>query len=429
MTTLRVPRLLVPLAVGVIVVGYATLLAWDVFHYDWLRGFDAYANSLYSDVIRDHHRLPHETETGVWHTPPLFFALSALIDSHRAMQAVGGLAAVVVVVLAGLIARELFPRARFLQIAAVAFAALTPVLTRTAVMYHPEPLASALAVGGLYVVVRGLSRGRPGLWTGCVAGALFGLGTLTRTWALAVAAAACAMLVLNFLLRRDRTSLWSAAGLCGVLLLLSLPWFLHQAREHGSPLAFNRPAPKESFFERRPASFYLSVDAGGVFSHPYAPSFVNHLWPVTYSDWWGDYWRYFDLPYENISSPPRLPSQYENPRVRQSYVGIVPSLLAVVGLVGILISGIRRRSPALLAVPVSVVLLVLSFLVFQISYPHPDGDTIKAAYLLNGVAPLAVCAAWALEELRRAGRLVIIVVVALLLYAAAIEIDFLVLPA
>jgi 4-amino-4-deoxy-L-arabinose transferase-like glycosyltransferase len=426
---LRASRLAFPIGVAVLLAGYSTLVGWDVFHYDWLRGYDAYANSLYVDVVRLHHRLPTASETGVWHTPPLFFVVAALIDSHRGVQLLDGVAGIVVVVFAGLIARELFPRSRAIQLGAIAFAALTPVLTRTAVMYHPEPLATALAVAGLYVVVRSLARRRVGAWSGAVAGLLFGLGTLTRTWALSLAAAACLALLLQARVERSRRPLWSVASLVGVLLALSLPWFVHQARSHGNPFAFNRPAPHESFFSRRPASFYTSLDVEAAFSRPYAPNYLNHLWPVVYTDWWGDYWRYFELPYENISTPPELPPKYENPRVRQSYVGIAPTLFAVAGFIGILVVGLRRRDPPLLLVPASIVLLGLAFLVFQISYPHADGDTIKATYLLDAVAPLAVCAAWALSSLRRAGRPVMIAVVLLLAYIAVLDVDFLILPA
>jgi hypothetical protein len=417
----RASRLVFPLGVALVLGGYALLVGWDVFHYDWLRGYDAYANSLYADVIRDHHRLPATSETDVWHTPPLFFVLAALIDSHRGMQVIDGAAGLAVVVFAGLIARELFPRSRPLQLAALAFAALTPVLTRTAVMYHPEPLATALAVAGLYVVVHALARERTSVGSGALAGVLLGLATLTRTWALAFAAAACLALL-------ARRVLWPAMALFAVVLALSLPWFANQAYAHGNPVAFNRPAPNESFFSRRPASFYTSLDIESVFAQPYAPRFLNHLWPVVYTDWWGDYWRYFDIPIENISTPPDLPPKYENPRVRQSYVGLAPTLLAAVGFLGLAALGLRRRQPALLLVPGAVVLLGLAFLVFQISYPHHDGDTIKAAYLLDAVAPLSVCAAWALVSLRRAGRLVMMAVVLLLAYAAVLDLDFLILP-
>jgi hypothetical protein len=423
-----VPRRAFPIGVLVLLLGYATLVGWDVFHYSWLRGFDAYANSQYADVIRVHHRLPTPSETDVWHTPPLFFVVAALLDSHRGVQVLDGLAGIAVVVFAGLIARELFPRNRGIQLGALAFAALTPVLTRTAVMYHPEPLATALAAAGLYVVVRLLGRGHVTPWAGALAGMLFGLGTLTRTWTLAPAAAACLALLLRGRLDRNRRPLLAAGALAGVLLAFSLPWFVHQAVSHGSPFAFNRPAPKESFFSRRPASFYTALDVEAVFSRPYAPNYLNHLWPVLYTDWWGDYWRYFELPYENISTPPELPPRYENPRVRQSYVGVAPSLLAVVGFIALLVAGLRRLQPALLLLPAAVLLLGLAFLFFQISYPHADGDTIKAAYLLDAVAPLAVCAAWGLSLLRRLGRPVMMVVVLLLAYLSVLDVVFLVLP-
>jgi hypothetical protein len=414
------------IAVAVVVGGYAGLLAWDVAHYDWLRGYDAYANSLYSDVIRLHHRLPTTSETDVWHTPPLFFALAALVDSHRGVQFLDGAAALAVVIFAGLTARELFPRSRLVQIAALAFAALTPVLTRTAVMYHPEPLATALAGAGLYVIVRTLVRGSHVPQGGAVAGLLFGLAILTRTWSVAPAAACFIGLLLFAWLEREPRGLYSAGLFVGIVLILTLPWFVHQARSHGSPFAFNRPAPKEQFFSRRPASFYLSLDVGTVLSHPYAPNFANHLLPVVYTDWWGDYWRYFEIPYENISAPPLLPPKYEKPRVRQNYVGVAPTLLGVAGFVGIVWAALRRRSPALLVLPLAIVLLGLEFLVFQIAYPHADGDTIKATYLLNAVAPFAVCAAYALGWLRRAGRLLTIAVFSLLVYAAVLDISFLV---
>jgi hypothetical protein len=420
---LRTVRLAFPAGVVLVLAGSATLIGWDVFHYDWLRGYDAYANSRYADVIRDNHRLPVEGESGAtWHNPPLFFAFAALIESHRAMQVLSGLAGLAVVVLAGLIARELFPSSRAIQFGAIAFAALTPVLTRTAVMYHPESLATALAAAGLYVVVRAVAREEVTAAAGAAAGALFGLSALTRTWGLALAAAAC----LGLLAQRR---IGAASALAAVLLTLTLPWFVHQAREWGSPLAFNRPAPDEPFLSRRPASFYTSLDVDAVFTRPYAPNYLNHVWPVLYTDWWGDYWRYFDIPVENTSAPAELPARYETPRVRQSYVGLAPSLLAVAGVLGLFIVGVRRRAPALLLLPTSIVLLGVAFLIFQISYPSPDGDTIKASYLLNAVAPLAVCAAWALVSLRRAGRLVMMTVLLLLAYAAVLDVDFLVLPA
>jgi len=189
-----------------------------------------------------------------------------------------------------------------------------------------------------------------------------------------------------------------------------------------------QPAGAEGVFVlEETASFYTSLDIREVFSRPYAPHYLNHLLPVVYSDWWGDYWRYFEIPIENISTPSELPAKYEAPRIQQSYVGVVPSLFGALGFGAFFLLGTRRREPALLLIPGAVLLLALQFLVFQIAYPHADGDTIKATYLLNAVAPFAVCAAYALGWLRRAGRLLTIAVFSLLVYAAVLDISFLVL--
>ncbi|HEX6725595.1 MAG TPA: hypothetical protein VF073_10180, partial [Gaiella sp.] len=60
-------------------VAEAALLAWNAWHYDWLRGYDAFANAQYADVVSREHRLPSESESGVWHTPPLWFALAGTL--------------------------------------------------------------------------------------------------------------------------------------------------------------------------------------------------------------------------------------------------------------------------------------------------------------------------------------------------------------
>ena len=65
-------------------VAEAALLAWNAWHYDWLRGYDAFANAQYADVVSREYRLPSEAESGVWHTPPLWFALAGAMDATNA---------------------------------------------------------------------------------------------------------------------------------------------------------------------------------------------------------------------------------------------------------------------------------------------------------------------------------------------------------
>ena len=67
------------IAAGAVLAAEASLLLWNAWRYDWLHGYDAYANDRYVVVVADEHRLPSEMESGVWHTPPLWFALAGAL--------------------------------------------------------------------------------------------------------------------------------------------------------------------------------------------------------------------------------------------------------------------------------------------------------------------------------------------------------------
>jgi hypothetical protein len=237
----------------------------------------------------------------------------------------------------------------------------------------------------------------------------------------------CFALVVQLALVRTRRALAMVGVTLAAALLVPLPWYVHQQRAHGSPLAFSRPAPDEPLIGRRPASFYVDFDVHGVFTAPYVPNFRNQLLPTVYSDWWGDYWRYFEVPMDMINEPATLPHEYARPRVLQSYVGIVPSVLMLAGFIALVVAGIRGRSPSFLAVPATLVALACAYLLFQTAYPHPDGDTIKSPYLLDAVAPLALCAAWSVTWLATRSRLVLAAVALVFVDLLFLDLRFLVL--
>ena len=427
-----------PAATGAVLALLALLLAWNVFQYDWLRSFDAEANARYADVLHEERRMPRQDETTVWHTPPLFFALAGELqalakrtgwpeDPHTVVQLLSVLAGVGLAAFALLTARELFPRSRTAQLAALAVAAATPVLARASILYHPEPLAALLAAAGGYVLVRALARNRPGVAAGAGAGVLLGLANLTRTWALAALAGAVLALAVRWLRRREPETLRMTVALVGAAVALVSPWLAFKTARHGSPLAFSRPNPAQWVLEGRPAEFYTGLPLEDVFGHPYAPAFRNLLLPVVYTDWWGDYHRYYGVPPEFVEEPERLPDEYHDERVLQSYVGLLPSLLILVGIAALVARAVRDASGAALALVASPFLLALSFVYFLVEYPKVDGDNIKALYLLNAAVPLAVCAGWTIAAARRAGVLVFAALVLLLLDAAYFDLRFLIL--
>jgi hypothetical protein len=422
---------------AVLAVTLAVLL-WNAAQYPWLQSYDAYASWQYTNVVTDQHRLPKTSETDVWHNPPLFFVVAGQIQRvakhagftkpEHAVQYFSALCVLGIVVLSGLLARALFPARPWTWFAALLVAAITPVLVRAGVLYHPEPLATLLTTAGLYVVVRALARDELGWKTGLAAGVLLSLANLTRTWALATVGAVLVGLCLWAFLRRDRRALVTAGVVAGVVAVFTGPWFAYKAVEHGSPLAYSRPNPEQWRQHGRPAAFWVGLSVEDVFTRPYQPAFRNHLVPVLYSDWWGDYWRSYRVPPALHESPDRLPTTYARPLVEQVWVGIWITAVALGGLVALSIRAVRRRDVALGTLLLSLALLTVSYVGFLWRYPKQDGDNIKALYVLNAVPVVAVAAGYAIERIARSGRLLLTGVVLATLAVAVSSFAFLVLP-
>ena len=390
-------------------VAEAALLAWNAWHYDWLRGYDAFANERYADVVSRDYRLPSVDESGVWHTPPLWFALAGSLGrlttalglghAQRPGQLLAAAAGLVTCILVFLLARAIFPERRVLHVVALVLVAASPALVRASAMYHPETLAVALATGGVLVAARAL-RTRWTLGSAVAAGALLGLACLTRAWAVPVLVA---VLVVAGLHAWD-TRRWSPVAACAACsLALLVPWLVNQELAHGSALAFNRPPPSGSVLDRRPASFYLGPRSLRALEHPITPLFRNELVPHLYADWWGDWALTWDSP-----PPPApaalLPSGVVSERARQAVVGVVPTVLALAGLIALGLLAGARRSPSLALLPLSAAGVVTAYVAFAVRYPSPDGDTIKATYLLMALPAAAVAAAFLIDALRPRGR-------------------------
>ena len=397
------------IAVGAVLAAEAALLVWNAWHYDWLRGYDAFANDRYAAILTEEHRLPSPGESGVWHTPPLWFALTGALrraaiehgwgPAQRPGQLLAAAAGLAVCVLVLLLARVLWPGRHVLHVVALVLAASSPALVRASAMYHPETLAMALATGGALVAVHAL-RTRWRLWSSFGAGALLGLAGLTRAWALPVLAAVALAACLDAWRRRRW---WPAAVVLATALVLVGPWLVNEQVAHGNALAFNRPAPEGSILTRRPASFYLGPRALRALEHPVTPLFRNELVPHLYADWWGDWALTWDSP-----PPPApgelLPSGVVAERARQAVIGLVPSGLALAGVLALSLLAIVRRSAALAVLPLTALAVAAAYTLFAMRYPSTDGDTIKGTYLLMALPAATIGAAFVVDVLRPRGR-------------------------
>jgi hypothetical protein len=305
------------------------------------------------------------------------------------------------VVVSGLIAREVWPEHAGRALAAAGFVLAYPVVLRLGSLFHPETTMAFLSALAIWVAIRAERQGWP-LGLGVAAGVLCGLDLVTRQSAVVVVASV--LLAALWVGRRQARAFVLAAA--GAALLIAGPWLGYAAYTWHNPLQGNLARPGGTIPGGEPLSFYVSFPIKPLVLTPYRDHFANQLLPVLHADLWSDWYGAFQ------------PNQWGNPshldRITassQSILGLAADALALGGLVAIgvpaLLHILRRRQGGGfgLALLTLVTLLGLGVFVGQIvRYPQLGGTEIKASYLMFAVPAFAVfsVAAWlAVAQWRR----------------------------
>jgi hypothetical protein len=372
-----------------LVAAFALVAGWNAYKYPSGSGYDVTQHREYADLLIHHGEIPGPETRSEYYTPPGFYALAGLAtlvgehvhsgDPHKLGQVLNWLVLLASAGVLWLLARELFPGRVWAQVAALGFFCFLPVVLRVGAMFHPEPLSMLLTAVALLLAARML--GRPDYrWQLAVAtGVALGLGQLVRAFSLWTFAA----VVLGCLVARA----WRPLALVVIATaVVASPWYIRQAIKYGDPI-FDRPTPHEAIWVRRPASFYVGLGLPEVFTDPIRPHFRNEALPTTYSEVWGDYF-----------------GVWRGSRDRQSFLGLLPTLIALVGWVLLLIRS--WRSPGRLPAAVLPGLAILGYLYFTVSYPTPDGDVLKASYMLTAAPAWALAFGYAVDLLPSRARLV-----------------------
>lgn len=342
-----------------------------------------------------------------------------------------------------LLARLIWPSRAWLHIAALMAFCLTPVVVKQGAMLHPDVLSLFFATLSVYLAARMVLRRaysvRSGLWLGAAIGAAL----LVRPSVLYVAIAlGLVMVVVGW--RRESRRAVATTALAGVAAVLAVSgwWFVHQQRHYGSFFAYTHTAfieggqhpgttvgpetLKKPFFERRPGSFYVGLGLPEAFSDPLRPAYTNRFLPTTYTEVWGDWLGVWDwgLPGE----PP--PDNLTHRELQlQSFVGLLPTALAFIGVVWLLVAAVKRRGKDTLAellIALVALMGLLGFLYYSMSWPSPDGDALKASYMIVTVPAWALAFAFALDRLSSRRRSIAATLAAILLVAAVLDFRFVV---
>ena len=421
------------LVAALLLVTVAAIGLWNAYDYPSFDGFDAAEHQAYAESLIHHWHIPGNETRSEYYTPPGFYLLAGIAtvigehihpgDPHKLAQYMNWVVLVATAVVLLLLVRELFPRRPWAQFAALGYFCLLPVVFRSAAMFHPEPLSLLLSTVALLLAARIFVRRTFRPRSAVALGAVLGAGQLVRAFSLWTFAAVVLAFGAALLFRyADRRTLLRTLAITVVACAVVVsPWYIRQAIHYGNPV-FAVKTEQKPIWDRRPASFYFGLGLPQVFTDPIRPNYVNEAIPTTYSDLWGDYFGVYGWDSTAHVITPR--EKYE--LRQQSYLGLVPTLLAVVGSVALLVVAIRRRTPALLPVALLPGLGILGYLYFTVSYPTSDGDVLKASYMLTTAPAWAVGFGAAFEWVAARGRLMRAALLVLLVGSAVLSIPYLV---
>jgi hypothetical protein len=416
------------LTLAFVALGGAIVL-WNAASYPSGAGYDAPSHREYADFLIQHMRLPFRNETPEYYSPPLYYIVAGavtwigrqagLADPHKLAQLLNVPATVGTLLLVAALARLLWPERRWIAPAAVGYVALSPVYTRTASMFNPEPIDLFVSMVCLYLAARMLVRRRYSWPAAAALGIALGCGEMVRQfslWTLAVVVLAFA--VAFWARAAERRSIVACLAVAlAACVVIALPWYAYRTIHYGNPV-FDRPQSSKPLWDRRPLGFYVDTGLPDMFTQPYRPHMVNRAWPETYADMWGDWYGVFA--WSKAAHP--TPSLSRNAwLVVQNIVGLVPTALAVAGWLALLIGSLRRRDAPRLLVGLLPLAGLAGYLYFTVSFPTVDGDVLKPTYMLTTLGAWALCFAWAATKLAdRSPRLV----VSLLALLAAVALPF-----
>jgi hypothetical protein len=381
-------------------------------------GFDAAAHLDYLRLVRDEGRLPLPADGGAVFHPPLFYAVSAALQSVvgaapgsgverwllRILPALCGFGNAV---LAGRIARRLFPRQPGLAAGAVLATGLVPMNFVLAAFVSNEPI-HALLVGVV-------------LWLGCErlsepCSSWAGLAVLAGMLGLALLAKLTSLLLLPLLLLFVALKLWlvegrsparalgSAAGMLGVVAALAGWFYVRNWQLFGSPLVVNPTLPGGRIRWQVPGfhtpAWYTTF--GEALVHPVLSGFAS-CWDGLYSSFWGD-------GYGSALVSPEYPNPWwgYDAMAAVALLALPATLLLCIGYGRCVVASLRGEDLGrrLALAFVSTAVYVFAFATVFLTLLQPFYSQAKAFYALGCVAPagVALAAGFALVDTWAARR-------------------------
>lgn len=370
-------------------------------------GYDAAQHKQYAHVLIEEGHPPakHAETRALYDNPPGFYAVAGAagkagevlgMDEDRGILFINVLFVLGAAILVGAAARELWPGRPLLQLSAFGFAALLPLVAKAAAFYHPAALTLLLAAAAVYLTSRILVRADYRIGPAVALGAVLLLGVAVLPSSLWVYGAVVAGLGAAALARRERALIRTLAVVLGVTAIFAVPWAVRQHRA-GIPLLGNLPELAGGL-EKRSPSFFFELSLPEPFEEPYRESFQSLLLPTAYTDLWGDYFGN----YAWNSAVQKEPATGEAAQlIAQNTLGLLPTLLAVAGVIALGALAVRGRERRAAVIPALALLALSGFLYYATNTVTPDGDTIKPIFMTSATPAWALGFGFAVDRLAR----------------------------
>ncbi len=381
------------------------IMVFNVFSYYHEFGYDGQDHKWYIEVLPLD--LPTQNDTKEFFSPPLPYLFPSIIDSICDKLVEANLTSVNCSIFYGNIS-QLFQLFMFLIILfcyikilnllsenknyknlTLILLLLIPVNYKTFVMIRGEPYVSFFFFVILYLLFSIISKEKDIKRADYIFLTLLmgGLG-LSRQWGLLLLPG---IFLTIFLVKKYKDKEFSKkyTRLVFSSSVFSFPlyfWFyIHLFINYGSITAFNRE-PLPFNFSNQSTSFYFDLALVDIFTRPIRGfSLENKLFPILYSETWGDYFGYFLITHAkggleaNYGLVPYLG--------RVNLLAIIPTLLFIFGIFYFFIK--FKNLNVNQKIMYSTFLLCVSFMWigymwFVIKYPnYSKGDTIKATFILQ----------------------------------------------
>jgi 4-amino-4-deoxy-L-arabinose transferase-like glycosyltransferase len=334
-------------------------------------------------------RLPEESETVEYFSPPLPYILPAFFDAigypdpGRIALQQNFFFSIALTLLIVKFARRLSPDQPFHAPMALLALAIVPVYYRTFAFFRGEPLLAFFVLLAVYLVY--FSDGS--LRNAAYVGLALACGVLSRQWGFIVIPP---LMLYAVVARGWRLKHLVVAGL--IVVALGAWFYLSLMHRYGTPMAFNRPPRNRG----EALNMFTGTGNGLLFTNPVRGSFDNHVWPILYSETWGDYWGYWAGRVRDVLG-------------RMNAVNLIPTLAVFYAL----IRNLRQRQYWLH--DLIIVVGIVGYMAFLTRYQNGEGDTIKPTYLLQLFPLVALIAG---DWFARHWRLVLVVGTLLLIHNA-----------